>query len=135
MILEAGHLGWLDYDCCCQPFIALSFQQDPYRIVPVHPADYTLLGITWQGQLYLDRALPFGLRSAPKRFNAVAYLTAWVLHCRGIQHQTHYLDDFLLAPLSGEAYTRHGVGNTRLPRSISQNRRSNHRTNILRDCY
>ncbi len=62
----------------------------------VHPADYTLLGITWQGQLYLDRALPFGLRSAPKLFNAVADLTAWVLHCRGIQH---YLDDFLfLAP-------------------------------------
>ena len=78
--------------------------KDAYRIVPVHPADYhpadyTLLGITWQGQLYLDRALPFGLRSAPKLFNAVADLTAWVLHCRGIQHQIHYLDDFLfLAP-------------------------------------
>ncbi len=48
--------------------------KDAYRIVP---ADYTLLGITWQGQLYLDRALPFGLRSAPKLFNAVADLTAW----------------------------------------------------------
>ncbi len=73
--------------------------KDAYRIVPVHPADYTLLGITWQGQLYLDHALPFGLRSAPKLFNTVADLTAWVLHCRGIQHQIHYLDDFLfLAP-------------------------------------
>ena len=42
--------------------------KDAYRIVPVHPADYNLLGITWRGNTYLDRALPFGLRSAPKVF-------------------------------------------------------------------
>ena len=69
--------------------------KDTYRIVPVHPADYNLLGITWRGNTYLDRALPFGLRSAPKIFNAISNFIAWILSCNGIQHQLHYLDDFL----------------------------------------
>ena len=30
-----------------------------YRIVPVHPDDQPLLGLSWQGSTYMDRALPF----------------------------------------------------------------------------
>ena len=60
--------------------------RDAYRIVPVHPDDYHLLGIKWKGATYVDRALPFGLRSAPTD------VIAWVLSCQGIQYQ---LDDFL----------------------------------------
>ena len=69
--------------------------KDAYRIVPIHPADYHLLGINWDGKTYIDRALPFGLRSAPKIFSAVADTIAWVLTQSGIQHHLHYLDDFL----------------------------------------
>ena len=69
--------------------------KDAYRIVPVHPADYHLLDIRWKGKTYVDRALPFGLRSAPKIFNAIADILAWALHCQGITYQLHYLDDFL----------------------------------------
>ena len=39
-----------------------------YRIIPVHPADRHLLGMSWKGGIYVDTALPFGLRSAPKNF-------------------------------------------------------------------
>ena len=79
--------------------------KDAYRIVPVHPADYHLLGVKWRGNTYVDRALPFGLRSAPKIFNAIADFIAWVLTCEGIPYQLHYLDDFLLlgAPNSQQA--------------------------------
>ena len=42
--------------------------QSAYRIVPIHPTDRYLLGMMWNGQLYVDTALPFGLRSAPKIF-------------------------------------------------------------------
>ena len=35
-----------------------------YRIVPVLLADRPLLGMRWEGALYFDTALPFGLRSA-----------------------------------------------------------------------
>ena len=71
-------------------------KKDAYRIVPVNPADYHLLGIRWRENTYIDRALPFGLRSAPKIFNAITDLIAWVLTCQGVQFQLHYLDDFLL---------------------------------------
>ena len=66
-----------------------------YRMVPVHPHDQPLLGIKWRGITYVDRALPFGLRSAPKIFTAVADFLAWALHCDGIEFLLHYLDDFL----------------------------------------
>ena len=74
--------------------------KDAYRIIPIHPADYPLLGIRWHGRIYIDRALPFGLRSAPKIFSAVADVIAWVLFSRGIQQQLHYLDDFLFMETS-----------------------------------
>ena len=69
--------------------------KDAYRIIPVHPTDVHLLGISWQGATYVDRALPFGLRSAPKIFTAVSDMIAWALHCQGLHDQIHYLDDFL----------------------------------------
>ena len=65
-----------------------------YRMVPVHPEDQWLLGINWASKIYVDRALPFGLRSAPKVFNAVANGLAWAMSCSGIAHPIHYLDDF-----------------------------------------
>ena len=50
-----------------------------YRNIPVHPEDRHLLGMAWRGRLYIDTALPFGLRSAPKIFSAVADVLEWVL--------------------------------------------------------
>ena len=47
--------------------------KDAYRVVPIHPHDIHLFGMSWNGQTYyVDRALPFGLRSAPKIFSALA---------------------------------------------------------------
>ena len=42
------------------------------RMLPIHPEDQGLLGIQWEGGFYTDKALPIGLRSAPKIFTAVA---------------------------------------------------------------
>ena len=42
-----------------------------YHNVPIHPQDRHLLGMQFDGQVYLDTTLPFGLRSAPKIFTAV----------------------------------------------------------------
>ena len=49
-----------------------------YRIVPVHPEDRSLLGMCWNGEVFVDAALPFGLRSAPKIFNAIADAVEWM---------------------------------------------------------
>lgn len=40
-----------------------------YRLVPVHPVDGLFLGLQ---SLFVDCMLPFGLRSVPKIFTAVA---------------------------------------------------------------
>ena len=78
--------------------------QSAYRNVPVHPEDRPLLGMEWEGQVFVDGTLPFGLRSAPKIFNALADALSWILQQRGTCKVIHYLDDFLLMgkPQSGE---------------------------------
>ena len=79
--------------------------QNAYRLIPVHPYDQHLLAIRWNDQVYIDRNLPFGLRSAPKLFTAFADVVAWAIHCCGVRYILHYLDDFLImgAPNSSEA--------------------------------
>ena len=67
-----------------------------YRIIPVHPEDRWLLGMVWEGALYIDTVLPFGLRSAPKIFNAVADAVEWIVCQQGVSMVFHYLDDFLI---------------------------------------
>ena len=32
-----------------------------YRNVPIHPHDQWLMGVLWEGSLYIDTAFPFGL--------------------------------------------------------------------------
>jgi len=66
-----------------------------YRIVPVHPEDRPLLGMRWQGKIYVDATLPFGLRSAPKIFNALADAAQWIIQEMGARYLWHYLDDFI----------------------------------------
>ena len=82
--------------------------ESAYRLIPVHPSDWLLLAVQWEDNLYVDLMLPFGLRSAPKIFNAVADALAWHLHSEGIPHIRHYLDDFIIiappaSPQCGES--------------------------------
>ena len=84
-----------------------------YRIVPVHPEDSLLLGMEWQGGIYIDTALPFGLRSAPKIFNAVADGLLWILEAVGVQFVLHYLDDFLILGPPASEVRNEGLSTTR----------------------
>ena len=34
--------------------------KDVFRIIPIHPADHRLLGMTWQDKYYFDKCLPMG---------------------------------------------------------------------------
>ena len=72
--------------------------ESAYRNIAVHPDDRFLLGMKWRGQLYVDLALPFGLRSAPFIFNSVADMVEWILLNRHrVSDLLHYLDDFITA--------------------------------------
>ena len=89
-----------------------------YRRIPVHPDDQELLGIEWQGTVFLDRALPFGLRSAPKIFNAVADALAWAMLQSGVNLTLHYLDDFFFCGEPNSNKCSHALG-TALPLASS----------------
>ena len=78
-----------------------------YRQVPVHPDDRHLLGLQWQGHYYIDTVLPFGLRSAPIIFSAIAEALEWIVCNRGVELIFHYIDDFIvLSPPQSEACER-----------------------------
>ena len=68
-----------------------------FRLCPVHPDDWHLLGYNWRDRWYYDVRLPFGSRSSPFIFNTFADSLTWVLVEKfGITGATHYLDDFLI---------------------------------------
>ena len=66
-----------------------------YRLIPVHPEHRHLLGMVWQGQLYIDTMLPFGLRSAPIIYTAVADAFEMILMAKGVTGIDHYIDDII----------------------------------------
>jgi len=71
-----------------------------FCLLPVHPADRHLLGMRWRGNVYIDHCIPFGLRSAPKLFNILADLLAWIMENAGVSYLIHCLDDYLtMGPL------------------------------------
>ena len=80
--------------------------QHTFQNIPIHPVDRKFLGMSWNGCMYVDiyTVLTFGLRSAPKIFNAIADALEWILSSEGVTDLMHYLDDFLFlgSPASQE---------------------------------
>ena len=70
--------------------------ESAYRIIPIHPDDRMLLGMEWGGSWFVDTALPFGLRSVPKIFTAMADGLLWIMAANGVESALHYLDDYLI---------------------------------------
>jgi len=69
-----------------------------FRIIPVHPTDYYLLGVHWKGKYYIDCCLPRGLDSSCRTFKMLSTGMEWVARNKlNIPHIIHILDDFLIA--------------------------------------
>ena len=82
-------------------FLAKTDIKSAFRIIPIRPQDYPLLGMTWQGKYYYDRAMPMGCASSCRTFEMFSSALEWVakkhLH---IEHLVHILDDYLMASSS-----------------------------------
>ena len=80
-------------------FLAKTDIKSAFRIIPINPSDYDLLGIFWQGQYYYDRAMPMGCASSCRTFemfNSTAI--EWVAKKHlSIRYLIHILDDYLMA--------------------------------------
>ena len=69
--------------------------KDAFRLIPVHPSQWNLLGICWKTRFYVDTCLPFGLKSAPYLFNRLSEAIHWILvNRRGTHYLLNYLDEF-----------------------------------------
>lgn len=78
-------------------FLAKIDIKHAFRLCPVKPAQWGLLGYCWEGYYFVDTRLPFGSRSSPFLFNCFADLLCWIfLTVLAIPFVIHYLDDFFL---------------------------------------
>ena len=68
-----------------------------YRLIPVRPDQWPLLGYCWEGEYYYDMVLPFGLRSSASIFNKFADLVRWIIINKyNSENVVNYSDDYLL---------------------------------------
>ena len=57
----------------------------------------------------MDATLPFGLRSAPIIFSAVADALEWIVRSSGVDHICHYIDDFVIVGRPDETQCESGL--------------------------
>ena len=78
-------------------FMAKTDIKNAFRIIPVQPRDYNLLGICWRGFYYYDRCMPMGCSSSCKTFEIFSFAIEWIAQKKlHIDHSLHLLDDFLI---------------------------------------
>ena len=76
--------------------IAKADIRDAFRLLPVRPADYPLLGISWGRHYFHDKNLPMGASVSPKHFEKLSCALQHILQCYfGVEFVTHLLDDFI----------------------------------------
>ena len=59
-------------------FMAKTDIKSAFRIIPIHPSDYSLLGMKWQDMYYFDRCLPMGCSSSCAIFEAFSTALEWL---------------------------------------------------------
>lgn len=78
-------------------FMAKTDIKNAFRIIPIQPQDYHLLGICWRGFYYYDRCMPMGCSSSCKTFEIFSSAIEWIAQKKlHIDHILHLLDDFLI---------------------------------------
>ena len=81
-------------------YLAKTDIKSAFRILPINPIDYGLLGMKWKNKYYYDRCMPMGCSSSCKTFETFSSALEWIARTKfKIQHVLHLLDDFLfIAP-------------------------------------
>ena len=59
-------------------FLAKTDIKIAFRIIPILPRDYDLLGFFWQGKYYYDRVMPMGCASSCRTFEMFSTAIEWV---------------------------------------------------------
>lgn len=76
--------------------LAKSDIESAFRLLPVHPSCFHLLGCQLGDHIYIDLCLPMGCSISCKYFEVFSSFLEWVVKFEtGFTSITHYLDDFL----------------------------------------
>lgn len=66
-----------------------------FRLLPISPEDFSLLGMHFAGKYFVDKCLPFGLSVSCALFESFSRFLEWCLRKTADSEQIiHYLDDF-----------------------------------------
>ena len=88
-----GHIKAAGGGC----FLAKTDVKNAFRIIPIRPMDYYLLGVRWKLFYYYDRCMPMGCSSSCKTFETLSTAMEWIAQSKlRINHIIHLLDDFLI---------------------------------------
>lgn len=94
LTIKGGHGAWL----------AKADIKSAFRLLPVAPVDYELLGFTYGGMFYYDKCLPMGCSISCSLFEKFSsFLEFQVKRFSGSSFLTHYLDDFLFVGSSSSS--------------------------------
>ena len=70
--------------------------ESAFRIIPIQPNDYKLLGFSWKGKYYFDKCLPMGCSSSCRIFEAFSTALQWIATVKlHVSPMSHILDDFM----------------------------------------
>ena len=91
LVVKAGRGAWL----------AKADVKSAFRLLPIAPSDYELLGFTFGGQFYYDKCLPMGCSISCSLFEKFStFLEFKVKAVSDSSSVTHYLDDFVFVGFS-----------------------------------
>ena len=83
------------------PYLAKTDIKSAFRILPINPVDYDLLGTKWKNKYYYDHCMPMGCSSSCKTFETFSSAFEWIARTKfKIPHVLHLLDNFLFIPPS-----------------------------------
>ena len=77
-----------------------------YRLTPIRPDQQHAVCIMWEGKVYVDRAVMFGLASSAGVFGAVADMLIAIYEKAGFTPIIKWVDDFLVIRLPGQTWSR-----------------------------
>ena len=71
--------------------------ESAFRLLPVHPSDFELLGIKLGEFTYVDKALPMGASCSPAHFERFSTFLEWeAINAACTNRICHYMDDFFI---------------------------------------
>ena len=82
--------------CSPSAYMAKADIAEAYRLIPLHPSQYHLVGFSWEDKIYYDKCLPMGASSSCQIFERFSSSLKFILQNKyGIENVTKILDDFL----------------------------------------